>query len=349
MAVVVKSNGYGHGLLEISELAARYGADWLGVNSLDEALILQRSGIDRTIILLGYTPLSRLRTAVENNFRLTVYNEETIKKLGEITSAIKKNAYLHIKTETGVHRQGIEGDKLLSLIRKIQEHPYLKIEGLSTHFANIEDTIDHSYAQSQLEKYNQYIDVLKKNKIEIPIKHTACSAAAILFPETYFDMVRVGIGIYGLWPSRETYLSCIETRRKPVDLKPVLSWKARIVQVKEVPEDAFIGYGCTFKTTRPTKLAVIPVGYNDGYDRGFSNSSYVLVNGKRAPLRGRVAMNFITADITDIPAVRVEDEVVLLGRQVKETISADYLASLCATINYEIVTRINPLIPRIVK
>jgi len=349
MAVIVKSNSYGHGLIEISELAARYGADWLGVNSLDEALILKKNGINLTIILLGYVPLSELRTAAENNFRLTVYNEETINKLGEITSSIKKNAYLHIKTETGVYRQGIEGDKLLSLIRKIQGYPYLKIEGLSTHYANIEDTIDHNYAQSQLEKYNQYIDILKKNNIEILIKHTACSAAAILFPETYFDMVRIGIGIYGLWPSRETYLSCIQARRKPIELKPVLSWKARIVQIKEIPEDAFIGYGCTFKTTRPTKLAVIPVGYNDGYDRGLSNSSYVLVNGKRAPLRGRVAMNFITADITDIPAVKLEDEVVLLGRQGMEKITADYLASLCGTINYEIVTRINPLIPRIVK
>jgi alanine racemase len=161
-----------------------------------------------------------------------------------------------------------------------------------------------------------------------------------------FDMVRVGIGIYGLWPSKETYLSCIQEKREPVDIKPVLTWKTRVVQTKDVPEGAFIGYGCTYKTTRPTKLAVIPVGYYDGYDRLLSNASYVLIAGKRAPVRGRVAMNFITVDVTDISNVRLEDEVVLLGSQGQERISAEYLASLCGTINYEIVTRINPKIPR---
>jgi alanine racemase len=216
------------------------------------------------------------------------------------------------------------------------------------HFANIEDTTDHSYAQRQLEKFMEYVDLLGQNDINIPVKHVACSAAAILFPETFFDMVRVGIGIYGLWPSKETYLSCIQEEREPVNIKPVLTWKTRVVQIKDVPDGAFIGYGCTYKTTRPTKLAVLPVGYYDGYDRHLSNASYVLIAGKRAPLRGRVAMNFITVDVTDIPDVCLEDEVVLLGPQDSERISAEQLASLCGTINYEIVTRINPEIPRLV-
>lgn len=349
IAVIVKANAYGHGIIEISKLASRYGADWLGVNALEEALLLREKGINLPIILLGYVPLSELQKAVENNIRLTVYNQETIDKLGKITSKVKGKAYLHIKLETGTHRQGIKGENLLPFIRRIEKYHHLIIEGISTHFANIEDTTDHSYAQSQLEKFNQYLNLLKKNKVEIPIKHTACSAATILFPETYFDMARVGIGIYGLWPSKETYLSCVQDQREPVSLKPVLSWKTKIVQIKEVPEGAFIGYGCTYKTTRPTRLAVLPVGYYDGYDRHLSNSSYVLVKGKRAPLRGRVAMNFITVDITDIPGVKLEDEVVLIGRQGKEKLTAEYLASLCGTINYEIVTRINPLIPRLVR
>ena len=349
IAVIVKANAYGHGIIEISKLASKYGADWLGVNSLEEALLLREKGINLPIILLGYVPLSELQKAVENNIRLTVYNQETIDKLGKITSKVKRKAYLHIKLETGTHRQGIKGEDLLPFIRRIEKYHYLIIEGISTHFANIEDTTDHSYAQSQLEKFNQYLNLLKKNKIEIPIKHTACSAATILFPETYFDMARVGIGIYGLWPSKETYLSCIQDKREPVSLKPVLSWKTKIIQIKEVQEGAFIGYGCTYKTTRPTRLAVLPVGYYDGYDRHLSNSSYVLVKGKRAPLRGRVAMNFITVDITDIPGVKLEEEVALIGRQGKETLTAEYLASLCGTINYEIVTRINPLIPRLVR
>jgi alanine racemase len=348
MTVVVKSNAYGHGLLEISRLASEFGADWLGVNSLEEARAIRGSGIDLPIILLGYVPLTDLEEAVENDLRQTVYNMETIEELAKITSTLKKNVYLHIKTETGVYRQGIKGEDLLPFVKRIREYPYLRIEGLSMHFANIEDTTDHSYAQRQLEKFMEYVDLLGQNDINIPVKHVACSAAAILFPETFFDMVRVGIGIYGLWPSKETYLSCIQEEREPVNIKPVLTWKTRVVQIKDVPDGAFIGYGCTYKTTRPTKLAVLPVGYYDGYDRHLSNASYVLIAGKRAPLRGRVAMNFITVDVTDIPDVRLEDEVVLLGPQDSERISAEQLASLCGTINYEIVTRINPEIPRLV-
>ncbi|MGD9347317.1 MAG: alanine racemase [Candidatus Aminicenantes bacterium] len=348
MTAVVKSNAYGHGLLETSRLAAEYGADWLGVNSLDEARAIRNSGIDIPIIVLGYVPLHELEDAVKNDLRLTVYNNETIEKLGRIASALKTKVSLHIKTETGVHRQGITGETLLPFVEQISENDYLEIEGLSMHFANIEDTTDHSYAQSQLGKFKEYVDVLAKNGINIPVKHVACSAAAILFPETLFDMVRVGIGIYGLWPSKETYLSCIKEQREPVNLEPVLTWKTRVVQIKEVPEGSFIGYGCTYKTTRPTKLAVLPVGYYDGYDRLLSNSAYVLIAGKRAPVRGRVAMNFITVDVTDILGVQLEDEVVLIGQQGQEKISAEYLASLCGTINYEIVTRINPKTPRIV-
>jgi alanine racemase len=348
MTVVVKSNAYGHGLLAISRLASEFGADWLGVNSLEEARAIRGSGIDLPIILLGYVPLTDLEEAVENDLRQTVYNMETIEELAKITSTLKKSAYLHIKTETGVYRQGIKGEDLLPFVKRIREYPYLRIEGLSMHFANIEDTTDHSYAQRQLEKFMEYVDLLGQNDINIPVKHVACSAAAILFPETFFDMVRVGIGIYGLWPSKETYLSCIQEEREPVNIKPVLTWKTRVVQIKDVPDGAFIGYGCTYKTTRPTKLAVLPVGYYDGYDRHLSNASYVLIAGKRAPLRGRVAMNFITVDVTDIPDVCLEDEVVLLGPQDSERISAEQLASLCGTINYEIVTRINPEIPRLV-
>jgi alanine racemase len=348
MTVVVKSNAYGHGLVETSQLAAEFGADWLGVNSLEEARTLREGGIDLPIILLGYVPITDLKQAVSNDLRLTVYNTETVEELAKITSALKKETFLHIKTETGVHRQGIKKEGLLPFVEKIRKYPYLKIEGLSMHFANIEDTTDHSYAQRQLEKFVEYVDLLGQNGIEIIVKHVACSAAAILFPETIFDMVRVGIGIYGLWPSKETYLSCIQEQRVPLDIKPVLAWKTRVVQIKDVPEGSFIGYGCTYKTTRPTKLAVLPVGYYDGYDRLLSNASYVLIAGKRAPVRGRVAMNFITVDVTDIPGVQLEDEVVLLGQQWQERISAEYLASLCGTINYEIVTRINPKIPRYV-
>lgn len=348
LLAMVKANAYGHGILEVSKIALSAGVNWLGVHSLEEGLLLRKKGFNCPVLVVGYIPHEDLKEAVLHDLRLTVYNFETIDRLSEICRLLKKKALLHMKVETGTFRQGIREEDLLSFFRKIQKSPELVIEGLSSHFANIEDTTDHTYAQFQLENFKRALQKLKENKIVIPIKHMSCTASTILFPETFFSMVRIGIGMYGLWPSKETYLSCLLQQRKPILLRPVLSWKIRIAQIKRVPQGSFIGYGCTFRTTRETVLAVLPLGYYDGYSRSLSNSSYVLVKGKRAPLRGRVAMDFIMVDITDIPGVSLEDEVVLIGQDGEEVISADDLASLVGSINYEIVARINPCIPRII-
>lgn len=345
---VVKSNAYGHGILEISNLLISLGVDWLGVNSIEEGKILRKGGIKVPVIILGYVPLNQLKEVVEYGFRIIVYNYETLRVLGELSDRAKREVFLHIKLETGTHRQGIYPEKVIEFIHEIKKFSFLRLEGVSTHFANIEDTTDHSYAEHQLGIFKKTVEMLESRGIKIPIKHTACTAATILFPETYFDMVRVGIGLYGLWPSRETLLSSTINGNPPVELKPVLTWKTRIAQIKDVKKGSYIGYGCTYKTGRNSKIAVLPVGYNEGYDRRLSNISYVLIKGHRASVRGRVAMNMIMVDVTDIEDVRLEDEVVLIGSQGKERISAEYLASLCGTINYEIVSRINPLIPRVV-
>jgi alanine racemase len=345
---MVKANGYGHGILEVSRVAVNAGADWLGVHSLEEGILLCDEGFTCPILVAGPIPSGGLEEAVRHDLRLTVYNFETLDRLSKICGQLKKQAYLHVKVETGTYRQGIRREEALSFMNKARENPYLTLEGISSHFANIEDTTDHSYAQSQLRHFKRILEELEKNRIKIPLKHMSCSASAILFPDTYYDMVRVGIGMYGLWPSKETFLSCRLQKREPLRLEPVLSWKTRVTQIKKVPKGSFIGYGCTYRVSRESVLAVLPIGYYDGYDRGLSNSSYVLIRAKRAPLRGRVAMDFIVVDVTDIPRVELEDEVVLLGRDGEESISADDLASLVGTINYEIVTRINPLIPRIV-
>jgi alanine racemase len=348
LQAVVKANAYGHGILEVSRITLEAGIDWLGVHSLEEGLLLRQAGIDCPLIVLGYVSSQELEKAVAHTMRLTVYNFDTVRLLAQISRRLKKKVFLHLKVETGTHRQGIREEDILPLIEEIQKYPNLVIEGLSSHFASIEDTTDHSYPRLQLKRFKSVVKKLEKNKIKIPLKHMACTAATILFPDTYFDMVRVGIGIYGLWPSKETYLSCILQKRKPIFLKPVLSWKTRIAQIKKVPRGSFIGYGCTYKTTRQTVLGVLPVGYYDGYSRNLSNLSYVLIKGHRAPLRGRVCMDFIMVDITDIPGVNLEDEVILLGQDGEEAIPADYLADLAGTINYDVVTRINSLIPRIV-
>ncbi|MDQ7798024.1 MAG: alanine racemase [Candidatus Edwardsbacteria bacterium] len=343
---VIKSNAYGHGLPEVASiLAGSKLVDWLGLNSLDEAVALRERGIIKPLLLLGYVPSSRLTEAARNDVRLTVYNKETVLALAKIKS--KKKIPLHIKLETGTHRQGVGLDEAVKLARLIKKYPHLLLEGYSTHFANIEDTTDRSYPDFQKENYQRMIARLEKLGHAAPVNHVACTAAALIFPDTHKNLARIGIGLYGLWPSRETMLAVRDLDPR-FGLAPVLSWKTRVAQIKTVPSGSFISYGCTYRTTRKTGLAVLPVGYYDGYDSRLSNTAHVLIKGKRAPIRGRVCMNLCLADITDIPGVKLEDEVVLLGRQGQEHISAEQLAQWIGTINYEVVTRINPLLPRII-
>ena len=344
----VKANAYGHGMLEVATIALRSGVDWLGVHSVEEGTALREAGVRAPVLVLGYAPFSSLEEAVAHDLRLTVYNRETVRRLAALSRRHAKTVRLHIKVETGTWRQGIDAGHAAALAGEILEHQGLRLEGLSSHFANIEDTTKHDYPEFQLASYRSACRSLAEKGIRVPLRHMSCTASTILFPESDFNMARVGIGLYGLWPSKETYLSCLLKKRKPVALVPVLSWKARIAQIKKAPAQSSIGYGCTFKTTRPTALAVIPVGYFDGYDRGLSNTAHVLIRGKRAPVRGRVAMDFIVADITDIAGVRLEDEATLIGADGRERVTADDLAGWAGTINYEILARINPLLPRIV-
>jgi len=345
---VVKANAYGHGLLEVAGIAVAAGVDWLGVNSVEEGAALRRAGIAAPVLVLGYAPLDSLEEAVAGDLRLTVYNRETVERLADLAVRLRRTVRLHIKVETGTWRQGVDPKDLAAFVRDVRRRPGLAVEGLSSHFANIEDTTKHDYPRRQLAVYRAAVRDLEAGGPRIPLRHMSCTASTILFPEPGFNLARVGIGLYGLWPSKETYLSCLLDRKEPLSLEPVLSWKAGIAQIKKVPARADIGYGCTYRTTRPTRLAVVPVGYYDGYDRGLSNTAHVLVRGRRAPVRGRVAMDFIMADVTDVPGVRLEDQVTLLGAYGRERITAEDLAALAVTISYEILARINPLVPRIV-
>lgn len=343
---VVKANAYGHGLPEVSALAAESGlADWLGVNSLEEGLALREAGIRLPVLVLGYVPLSGLPAAARAGLRLTVYNMETVRALSRLKRG--RPVPVHVKLETGTNRQGVGLEQARRLARFIKGSGGLALEGYSTHFANIEDTLDRSFPQGQMQRYRSMVGELERLGLGAPMTHTACTAAAVVFPQTRRSLARVGIGLYGLWPSRETMLSShgLNPWLKP---RPVLAWKARVAQVKEVPSGSFVSYGCTYRTTRRSKLAVLPVGYYDGYDRKLSNAAHVLIRGRRAPIRGRVCMNLCVADVTDIPGVKPEDEAVLLGRQGRESLSAEQLAAWIGTINYEVVSRINPLLPRVV-
>ena len=348
LLAVVKANAYGHGIREVAAIAVDEGVDWLGVHSVEEGAALREAGVKIPVLVLGYAPLAVLEEAVARDLRLTVYNRETVARLAVLAARLRKTVRVHVKVETGTWRQGVAPRELGAFVRDVRRRPGLAVEGLSSHFANIEDTTRHDYPRRQLAAYRAACRELGAGGLRVPVRHMSCTASTILFPERDFNLARVGIGLYGLWPSKETYLSCLLDGKEPVSLRPALAWKARIAQVKKVPAGADIGYGCTYRTTRPTVLAVVPVGYYEGYDRGLSNAAHVLVRGRRAPVRGRVAMGFFTADVTDVPGVRLEDEVTLVGADGPERIAAEDLAALTGTISYEVVSRINPLVPRVV-
>lgn len=344
-APAVKANAYGHGLKECAPIISEAGADWFCVNALFEAVQLQEIGVTRPVYIMGYIPLNELKEAVERGFHFVVYNEESLRKLSEICKQTGKKALTHLKLETGNNRQGVLREDLPKVIDIYRGQPLLSLEGVSTHFANIEDTTDRSYADFQLRNFNEMIEILERGGLKPAYKHCANTASTILYPDTYFNMVRAGIGTYGLWPSNETFITA-QHQHKKVELQPVMSWKTKIAQIKKVAAGSFVGYGCSYKASKDTRLAVLPVGYYDGYDRKLSNAAYVLIHGKRAPVRGRVCMNMIMADVTYIPDAALEDDVVLMGTQGEEKLSAEQIAKWCGTINYEVTTRINEKLVR---
>jgi len=352
---VVKSNAYGHGLVDVAKIADRNGVSWFGVDNVDEGIALRKNGITKPILLLGYTLNERLADCVAHRLSFVVYNMETVKairalKLPRLSSRpglSTKAAFVHVKIETGTTRQGVSGDALKRLVRELKKTPGVVIEGASTHFANIEDTTDHAYAETQLQRFREGLSILSKEGIDPPWKHAACSAATVLFPETYFNLVRLGISMYGIWSSKETL--AVAKGRARLDLKPVMTWKTIIAQIKKVKKGTPVSYGLTERVTRDSTLAILPIGYWDGFDRKLSSNGIVLIRGRRCKVIGRVCMNMCVVDVTDVPGIRVEDEVVLLGRQKKEIVSAEDIASKVGSINYEVLTRVNPLIPRVVR
>lgn len=343
LCAVVKANAYGHGVREMAGILN--GADWFGVNSFEEAIELETYGVDRPILILGHVPDEQLAEAVRREFRLTVYNPRTLACLGALEPGLPP-ARVHVKIETGTGRQGVTAEDLQGFLDVLTATANIVLEGVSTHYADIEDTMNHDYSALQLDRFHAALARLSASGRSATLVHSAATAALILFPETHFSLVRAGIGVYGLWPSRETYLSSLLEKRPISELMPVLSWKTRIAQIKTLPEGSAVGYGCTYKTTRSTRIAVLPVGYADGYDRGLGNTAHVLVRGRRAPVVGRICMNMFMVDVTDVPQVGLEDVVVLLGASGGEVLTAETMASWLGTINYEVVTRISPLLPR---
>ena len=344
---VVKANAYGHGMVLVSKVLKEEGVDGLCVNELWEVEQLRNAGIELPIVVLGWIPPGFANEIVHLNPIVVIYDKNVALAISKAASRLNKTIKVLIKVETGTNRQGLDEEEALELGRLITSLDGLEFYGLSTHFADIEDTTDHSYSMQQLVNFLHTAEAFFDAGMRPDVLSAANSAATILWPNTHLNLVRVGISLYGMWPSKETFATAVQIHREKINLKPVLTWKTTIAQVKTVPAGAYVGYGRTFRTTHPTKLAVIPVGYYDGYDRKGSNFAHVIINGMRAQIRGRVCMNMFMVDVTDIKGVKPGDEVILLGSQGDERITAEDLAMWFNTINYEVTTRINENIPRI--
>ena len=344
LMAVVKGNAYGHGMMMVAE-AIYEDVDWFGVNSLDEAMELAGAGFQKPVLILGATMPDRLREVVRFGFRQVVYNLDGARALASAAEDAGMYVPVHLKVETGTNRLGMRPEEVTKLVDAVRACSYLILEGIYTHFANVEDTMDGSYAEMQLARFEQAVSAAETER-KIPLKHTAATAAAVLYDRTYFNLVRAGIGIYGLWPSEETR-SAAAAAGVDWQPRPVLSWKTRIVHLNQLMMGESVGYGNTYVATRPRQIAVIPIGYYEGLDRGLSNRGRVLVGGRSVPIAGRVAMNMTMLDVSDVPGVQAGDEVVLIGQQGTAEQSAESIATQLDTINYEVVTRLSASLPRV--
>lgn len=335
---IIKSNAYGHGLVLVAKLLTNLQPKlWFGVDSIVEALRLRKEGIKNPIFVLGPTLPSYLKEAASDGIILTVPSFESLKAI----SKIKNGPKFHLKIDTGMHRQGFLPAQIQQLI-KLVELFKLTPSGIYTHFAAAKDIAYPTYTLEQMKKFHGAIRQFRRAGFKNLIRHAASSGGTLLFPQTHLDMVRVGMGIYGYWPSQEA-----KTQFLLPELKPVLTWKTIVAEVKEIPAGAFVGYDLTERVARKTKMAVLPIGYWHGYDRGLSSTGEVLIHGRRARVLGRVSMDMTVVDVTNISGVKIEDQVVLVGKQRKESILADDISLKLGTSHYEFLTRINPLIQRI--
>jgi len=347
LMTVVKSNAYGHGMVEIARLATQYGSDYLATANLAEAIELRHSKIKTPILVLSYYELNTkdIEFAIKSNISLVVYSEKQARFINSVAQSIKKIANIHIKVDTGTSRLGILVEEAFDFILKVKKLKNINIEGLFSHFAASEE--NQKFTKKQLDEFKSLIKKLELREIKTSIKHFACSAATMTQFDSHFNMIRLGVSAYGLWPSQQTKKMVQKNFGKKFRLKPVLSLYTKIVQIKEIQKGSYIGYGCTKRVNQKTKLAVLSIGYFEGFDRHLSNVGNVLIAGKSCPIMGRVCMNLIMVDISKIKNVKVGDRVTLIGRGGESIITVDDIALHVGTINYEVVTRINQQVKRI--
>lgn len=365
LMAIAKSNAYGHGLVDYSKEMERLGCDFIGVDSMTEAIALRREGIKSPILVLGYTLPERYREAAENNISITISSldqfKETLRFIGchscesrNLDSGSQAHSLpvgrqvrndriinIHIKIDTGMHRQGFYYEELKEVIKTIKTLGHVRIEGVYTHFASAKDPAFPTDTDQQITLFKKACKLFGEAKIN-PIRHAAATSGTIIFPESHFDMVRIGIGMMGLWPSLETksYFS------QKLTLKPALSWKTIVSEIKAVKAGEKIGYDFTESVENDSKIAILPIGYWHGFRRNLSSIGHVLIQGQRAKIIGRVSMDMVVVDISGIN-VKVGDIATIIGKDGKEKITAEEMAALSDSSWYETITTINPLIKRI--
>ncbi len=333
---VVKSNAYGHGLIPFTKEVVKNGIKFLGADSFEEALEIRGAGIKTKIMVFGYVSPFYFTEAAQKNISVTISNFQTL----EAFAKAKKKPNIHIKVDTGLGRQGFlkeDMEKVLSILKASKNIP---LEGVYSHLAVGEDLAGREYTMKQTAELNEWEKEINALGFK-PMKHISATSSTMFFPELHFDMVRIGIGMYGLWPSRETK----EALGHKYTLHPVLSWKAIITEIKKIKKGVSIGYDLTETLSRDSVLGIVPIGYWHGYPRLLSGKGVFNVNGKAVKIVGRVSMDMVVIDLTDVKA-KVGDEVAIIGGDYGHYAEADMMAQDSDTINYEITTRINPIIKR---
>lgn len=330
---VVKANAYGHGAVPCAKAAeSSKDADWLGVSSVEEGLILRQAGVRLPVLILGSLyPFESLSAAAENGLIATVASLEAARRLSAAARRLRRPARCHIKMDTGMNRIGVGQEALLRVVEYLAPQKNVRMEGIYTHLSCADSS--RAFTAAQLSRFKNALAAIEKNGTRVPLRHAANSVGALKYPSSRWDMVRPGLAIYGLYPGFE----------------PILELKTKVVFIKNVSRGAAIGYGAGFRTRRPSRIATIPVGYADGFSRGLSDAGSALVGGRLCPVVGKISMDMTTLDVTGVKNARVGDEVVLIGSQKRGQITAREIAGVLKTIPYEVVCSISSRVPRVYK
>ncbi len=348
---VIKGNAYGHGVENIVPLAEENKLRHFSVFSAQEALqVCKVKSPKSQVMIMGLLDDAEVEWAIDNDVEFFVFDPGRLEKAFEVAAHMKKTAHIHIEVETGFNRTGFDYDYLPELMEKLkQNREHFHFKGLCTHYAGAESIANYVRVREQISLYRKFYRYFYRHEMVPECKHTACSAAVLTYPTTIMDMVRIGIAQYGFWPSPETEMFRFKKEPTPVTpLKRLITWKSRVMVVKEVEPGQFIGYGSTFLANKKMKIAIIPVGYSNGFSRALSNMGRVLIRGKRVPVVGTVTMNTMTVNVTDIPGIEKGDEVVIIGKQKRMDISVASFSELSNQVNYQTLTRLPADIPRYV-